>query len=191
MKKLFKKVQVKKSFLRRSRYLFFIKNNKKNIINYGSFLKKFDFYFFFFFYFKLNFFFFKNFVTLFYASFQKKPNFFFYKFFFFNFLKLRGASNQFFNFKKNGQLINFKESDLNFFSKFEDSVDVLEKNKKKWLAIKFFFFGNSYFLKNFNFFKNITIDFKKFYYFYNLFFKKILIFKKIFNLIFFFSLLNN
>ena len=89
------------------------------------------------------------------------------------------------------QLKNFKELDLNFFSKFEDSVDVLEKNKKKWLAIKFFFFGNSYFLKNFNFFKNITVDFKKFYYFYNLFFKKILIFKKIFNLIFFFSLLNN
>ena len=190
MKKLFKKNHLKKSFLRRSRYLFFIKNNKKNIINYGSFLKKFDFYFFYFFYFKLNFFFFKNFLNLVYLSFQKKPNYFFYKNFFFNFLKDKNLTKKFFNFSSNSLAINLTECNLNFFYKFEVSAEFLDKLKKKWINFKFFLFGNCYFLKNLLSLNNFLANSKEFYNIYLFFFKKIFIFYKIFNLIFFLNLLN-
>lgn len=191
MKKLFKKTPLKKSFLRRSRYLFFIKNNKKNIINYGSFLKKFDFYFFYFFYFKLNFFFFKNFLNLVYLSFKKKPNYFFYKFFFFNFFKNKNVTKNFFNFTNSGLSFDIKESNLNFFFKLEDSKEFLDKLKKKWINFKFFFFGNSYFSKNFFELNNFFFKFKNLNIIYLFFFKKIFTFYKIFNLIFFLKVLYN
>ena len=191
MKKLFKKIPLKKSFLRRSRYLFFIKNNKKNIINYGSFLKKFDFYFFFFLRFNLNFFFFKKFLNFFYLSFQKKPNYFFYKFFFFSFLKEKNLKKNFYNFQNNGQSIYLSENKLIESFSAPTLSDIFEKNKKKWMNLKFFFFGNSYFLKNINFFKNFFLESYQISFFFIFFFKKIFIFYKLFNLIFFLKILFN
>jgi hypothetical protein len=191
MKKLFKKTPLKKSFLRRSRYLFFIKNNKKNIINYGSFLKKFDFYFFYFFYFNLNFFFFKNFLNLVYLSFKKKPNYFFYKFFFFNFFKNKNITKNFFNFTNSGLSIDTKESNLNFFFRLEDSKELLDKLKKKWATFKFFFFGNSYFSKSFLGLNDFFFKFKNLNIIYLFFFKKIFTFYKLFNLILFLKVLSN
>jgi hypothetical protein len=185
MKKLFKKNLLKKSFLRRSRYLFFIKNNKKNIINYGSFLKKFDFYFFYFFYFKINFFFFQNFLNLVYLSFKKKPNFFFYKFFFLNFCKEKNLKKNFYNLSGSALSVEISKSNLNFFYKLEDSKEFLDKLKKKWISFKFLFFGNYYFQKNSSVFNFSHIYVGKTFLLYFLFFKKIFVFYNLFNLIIF------